>query len=200
MRTWPEKLYYITHLSNIPSIMTYGILSRRRIKQFGLEFHDIADPKFVAIRDSHQIEGRSLSEFVNLFFQPTNPMLWRLLYTYKTTDLAIVEVNWAVSDCSLAHVSVGGVVAGGKIHPVETGLPLLKQHRRMLEKGGWDASTESKFQIQSECFISDEVPAPQISGLIFSQYEAFQHIRSPLVDRLVKVMPFMFFGGDAPQD
>ena len=72
-------LYYITHINNVPSILQRGIYCHERIETEHLEYTRIYDEGIVANRrDIIVPDGRSLWRFSNFFFQPRNPMLYRV--------------------------------------------------------------------------------------------------------------------------
>ncbi|MBM3335523.1 DUF4433 domain-containing protein, partial [Candidatus Sumerlaeota bacterium] len=76
-----NDLYYLTHIGNIPSILNYGILSHERVEAEGIPYKPIYDAQIVATRRSRKTpDGRSLWSFANLYFQPRNAMLYRVVF------------------------------------------------------------------------------------------------------------------------
>jgi hypothetical protein len=71
------ELYYITHIDNIPSIITDGILSHKRVAKH--HHISVALEEVQARRARKRIPGgRPLHEYVNLYFDARNPMLFLL--------------------------------------------------------------------------------------------------------------------------
>jgi len=74
-----RNLYYITHLENVPSILHHGILSHEAVKEKALGFTAIYDVEIVSRRSRISTpDGKTLWSFANLYFQPRNPMLYRV--------------------------------------------------------------------------------------------------------------------------
>jgi hypothetical protein len=73
-----KELFYITHIDNIPSIMTDGILSHKRASK--CQHTSVAMEEVQARRAGKRVPGgRPLHEYVNLYFDARNPMLFRLV-------------------------------------------------------------------------------------------------------------------------
>jgi len=70
-------LYYMVHVDNIASIQTYGILPRNRAMKLEHLGRDIADADVIHRRGLKRPFGRSLHDYVPLYFNPKNPMLSR---------------------------------------------------------------------------------------------------------------------------
>jgi len=74
-----SSFYYITHIANLPSILKRGILAHQRIEDDGVEFTAIYDREIVGNRKNTTTPaGKSLWEYANAYFQPRNPMLYRV--------------------------------------------------------------------------------------------------------------------------
>ena len=87
-------LYYITHIDNIPSILERGILSHEKIQAAHIPYTPIYDNSIVERRRRRSTpEGRNLWHYVNLFFQPRNPMLYRVINTTGRQNLAVLGVE-----------------------------------------------------------------------------------------------------------
>lgn len=74
-----DYLYHFTHVENMPSILEHGLLSHNEAHAKGLVEEDLSDPEVQALRGNRRFSsGRSLHDFVPLYFNPKNPMLYRL--------------------------------------------------------------------------------------------------------------------------
>jgi hypothetical protein len=86
-----KELYYITHIDNIPSIITDGILSHKRA--FKHQHTSVALEKVQARRAGKRVPGgRPLHEYVNLYFDARNPMLFRLVCA-DHSNLCILRID-----------------------------------------------------------------------------------------------------------
>lgn len=100
-----KSLYYITHKDNIPSILRYGVLSHAKIEERGIKHQSIYDTEIVSNRRGKETpDGRSLWGFANVYFQPRNPMMYRVIHERGRDHLAVValkKIYLTVLDCSL---------------------------------------------------------------------------------------------------
>ena len=76
-----KGLFYITHINNIESIIRYGILSHALVEKRNVQFTPIYDAQIVSNRRTKKVpSGESLWDYANLYFQPRNPMLYRVIH------------------------------------------------------------------------------------------------------------------------
>ena len=93
------SLFHITHLANVPGIAQRGLLCRHRILAAGMTYVDLSDPECQSRRRHRHVAGRSvnLHDYVPLFFNPRNTMLYRLWRTQcergQNGCLAILEIS-----------------------------------------------------------------------------------------------------------
>jgi len=90
-----EELHYITTIRNVPSIMSKGILSHKRVKKIN---HNSVAMEVIQERREKKVVpgGRPLHEYVNLYFHPRNPMLY--VRQSHHIDLCILRVSTQVLD------------------------------------------------------------------------------------------------------
>jgi hypothetical protein len=69
-----ESLYYLVHPDNLASICTLGILPLNEVRNRKLVFSSISNSQ-VQRRRECVVEGRSLHDYVPLYFVRRNPML-----------------------------------------------------------------------------------------------------------------------------
>lgn len=72
-----DFLYHFTHVDNMPSIREHGLLSHNAAHQAGLVTEDISDPDVQELRGDKSVFDRPLHDYVPLYFNPKNPMLYR---------------------------------------------------------------------------------------------------------------------------
>lgn len=71
-----DKLYFITPIVNVPSILEHGILSYKRSKS--VQHGSVALPPVQERRDKISVpNGLSLHEYANLYFNPRNAMMYK---------------------------------------------------------------------------------------------------------------------------
>src|SRR5260370_39015490 len=88
-----SSLFYITHVENLPSILERGILSHSQIDAMGVPYTAIYDTDIVNNRKSKTTPvGRSLWDYANVYLQPRNPMMYRVVHEKTRKNLAVVAV------------------------------------------------------------------------------------------------------------
>ena len=101
-RTQKTGLYNIMPLENVSSVLQNGILSHRKAEL--LEHDSVAMAEIQARRERVEIpNGMMLHEYVNLYFDPRNPMMYRLRSIAET--LCILKVSLDVLDLDNVVVS-----------------------------------------------------------------------------------------------
>jgi hypothetical protein len=100
----PDHLHYLAPIKNVPSIITFGILSYNKIQSYKKSYPDfnnlttsIADP-FVNSRRHYRIlsSGRSLHDYVPLYFATHTPMQYVISIRDKKLsqhELVFIEVD-----------------------------------------------------------------------------------------------------------
>jgi hypothetical protein len=87
-----KSSYYIAHVGNLCSIFDQYILSHNGVKARDVEYKAIYDPEIVENRKLKLTpSGHSLWDFANLYFQPCNPMLYRVVHNQCLKDNIVVQ-------------------------------------------------------------------------------------------------------------
>ncbi|MCH7544579.1 MAG: DUF4433 domain-containing protein [Proteobacteria bacterium] len=90
-----EELQYITPIVNVPSILTQGILSHKRVKS--MPHQSVAKPEVQALRAKVHIPGgRPLHEYANLYVCARNPMLYKRQADHQS--LCVLRIATSVLD------------------------------------------------------------------------------------------------------
>ena len=94
--------YHLTHQDNLLSILQYGLLSRNELEQNKIDVKKDISNKDVQKRriKSDPIYKRSLHDYIPLFFNSRNPML----YTQKSIQNQIITLCY--DTCLLSHKDV----------------------------------------------------------------------------------------------
>ncbi len=198
-----RELYYITHLENVPSILEHGILSHAEIERRHMEHARLYDHATVHHRQYRQApNGRSLWEFANLYFQPRNPMLYRVLMENAARKRAIVVlgVNKAVLELPDVCITTGNAASlYSRILPREEGLAQLTDILRQVNISYWTEETGAKRRIMAEVLVPTRVPPEYISTLYVcdqtAQQLAQERLGAHLEQQRVEIVPEppMFF-------
>lgn len=185
-----RALYYITHIDNLPSILTAGILSHARIRAEGVQYTPIYNIEIVnKRRGKNTPAGKSLWHYANLFFQPRNAMLDGLVNpqypeNHRTRrNLAVLGVANTVLQEQGVFIT-DGLAADDltQIYPRSEGLEILQAQQGMLKSEwiSWYHSDEIKRQLMAECLVPNQVNLGHIQQFIVSD----QSIARSLQNRL----------------
>ncbi|EYR63127.1 hypothetical protein N866_02740 [Actinotalea ferrariae CF5-4] len=157
------ELHYMAPFENLPSIAEHGILSHVRAAE--LPHRSVALEDVQVRRDARMVpQGRALHEYVNLYFDARNAMM----YSRRSDDLAVVRVSAAVLDLPGVVVTDGNAANNGTaFYPSPGGLSNLDEDRVFAE--WWDhpdpwVKQERKRQRQAEVLVPDTVPPGLILG------------------------------------
>ena len=92
-----KRLYFITHVDNIPSIIERGIYSHGEMEKQGIAHTPIYDTQIVGNRPKRITpSGDSLWEYANLYFNARNPMMYRVMLEKKPSEIGVIGVDSAV--------------------------------------------------------------------------------------------------------
>ena len=164
-------LYYITHIGNLPSILEKGIFSHAEIAAERISYARIYDSSVVE-RRRHKFtpEGKSLWHYVNLFFQPRNSMLFRVIREIGRQNLAVLGVANTVLQEQGIFITDG--IAASKftqIHPQPRGLEILQTQRAIIQSNSWiswNHCEELERKLMAECLVPDQVKPEHIQRFI----------------------------------
>jgi len=193
-----NQLYYITHIDNVPSILKWGILSHERVEKDAVEYTPIYDEEIIQKRQSMQApDGRSLWSFANLYFQPRNAMLYRVVFFGKCTDkddIVVLAVRPDILNSDDLFISTGNAASGySDILPAKEGRKALPRIRRAVDKDWWKEEDGSKREMMAECLVPDRVPPEFIQAVYVASHDARDKIRETLQYPEVIPEPKMFF-------
>jgi ssDNA thymidine ADP-ribosyltransferase, DarT len=191
-----RNLYYITHLDNVPSILLYGILSHEEIQRRELDFTAIYDTDIVSRRSQISVpDGRTLWSFANLYFQPRNPMLYRVAIEQDVDHLAVV----AVKTKALARPDI--LLANGNAAHRSTIIFPGRERDQFLEEIAdihnltwWNAEDGSKRRIMAECLVPRLIEPSLIDAIYVANSRVAEALQAT-VGRSTQVIaePRMFF-------
>jgi len=195
-----KSLYYITHVDNLPSILRRGILSHELVETQGIQFSKIYDADIVSGRQARIApDGNSLWAFANLYFQPRNPMLYRVIHEKGKDEVAILGVKPQVLDFPGVFVSTGNAASYlSSIIPVEEGVKIITGEMwNVIMNDWWREEDGSKRKIMAECLVPGRVPPDYIHTVYVASRQTADQVRGLLRDVAPKIAvvpePPMFF-------
>ncbi|MDH7516109.1 MAG: DarT ssDNA thymidine ADP-ribosyltransferase family protein [Bacteroidota bacterium] len=195
-----KSLFYITHINNLPSLFQHGILSHRQVTERGVPFTPVYNAEIVAHRQERRTpDNLSLWEYANLYFQPRNPMLYKVLSETDKKDVVILGIKTQVLDVKGAFIALGNAAHSlTALVDVKTGLKAIGgEYWNILNSNWWKTEDGTKRKIMAECLIPDSVLPAAIHSVYVVNQSVAGRVRS-LLSGLpfpveVVIEPHMFF-------
>ena len=174
-------LFYITHIDNIPSILRNGILSHERIQNENIPFIPIYNEQIVSNRkDILTPDGRSLWNFANLYFQPRNPMLYRVLHEKPANQVAIISIQPTILERSDIYVSNGNAAHSSSVilHIKESKKEMRQIIRDTVGVQWWNDLNGSKRRIMAECLVPNVVTPEMFQAIYVGNRHAKEKVEA----------------------
>jgi O-acetyl-ADP-ribose deacetylase (regulator of RNase III) len=197
-----RELYYITHKDNLASILKNGILSHDEINRRGIEYARVYNEDIVSARGEKKApDGRSLWEFANLFFQPRNPMMYRVIDPRTTPNggpqnIVVVGVRRSVLHRNDIYITNGNAANNATIfYPGSEFGRLQPSLMKDIDKKFWKKVDGSKRKIMAECLVPKAIRPDYIEEVFAPNSEVAAELRTKFRDPNVHVIPEpeMFF-------
>ncbi len=192
-----KSLFYITHINNIKSILQHGILSHAAVEERQIDFTPIYDAEIVSHRrDKSMPNGQSLWDFANLYFQPRNPMLYRVISEKDKRNIAIISVRPELLKQSNCFVSTGNAASSpSDILPAKDGLTTIFEMWEIIQSEWWNLNDGSKRKIMAECLVPDQIPPNLIQAIYVTNHDIAEQLRTELTPTKIPIIPepHMFF-------
>jgi O-acetyl-ADP-ribose deacetylase (regulator of RNase III) len=191
-------LYYITHVDNVGSIVQRGLLSHAEVERQKVEFTPIYDDSIVSRRKAKATpEGRSLWEYANLYFQPRNPMMYRVIHEEKSKDsLAVVAVRPDIMQLDGVIVTDGNAAnAPTQFFNSPEGMKVVSANWSIIQNEWWSSEDGSKRRIMAECLVPGQIGPEYIAAVYVPTLETKKKLDSELCNTKLNVIPEprMFF-------
>lgn len=181
-----DALYYITHISNVNSILNRGILSHSLIEKEGISHFSIYNAQVVNRRNLRRISiDKTLWDYANLYFQPRNAMLYSL---YKSSDsaindLAIISVNKTILKRKDVYITTGNAASNdSEIIPISDAKQKIGFIRRSISKDWWSNEDGSKRTIMAECLVPNKVSPSYISHIYVCNEQAKSKLENNITE------------------
>jgi len=185
-------LYYITHINNLASILKRGIFCHRKVEEEKIEFTPIYDADIVSNRKNIEVAGgRNLWDFVNLYFQPRNAMLYRVIFFsgINIEDLIIIGLKSSLLNRNDIFVTTGNAASSNTEFLSSTkAQKYLKTIREKTDKEWWASEDGSKRELMAECLVPDKVDPDNISEIYVPNEKALKKVKE-ICNETIPVIP-----------
>ena len=196
-----RELYYITHKDNLPSILARGVLSHAKMEAEGICPTPIYDTDIGSRRrEITAPDKRSLWSYANLYFQPRNAAMYRLVHEKDPKNLAVVGVDLKVLTEQGVFITDGNAAHETTqfYYPIK-GLEVLRQQWSIIRSNWWNRDDGSKRKIMAECLIPEHVKPEYIQNIYVASNSERDAIEKNIGDANISVSsePDMFFQPDS---
>ena len=194
-----RNLYYITHVDNLPSILEKGILSHERIEAEHVQPARIYNTDIVNRRkEKNTPDRKSLWSYANLYFQPRNPMMYRVVHEKekRAKDLAIVSVTIKTLQTPGVFITDGNAAnEPTQFYTPADGLKIIEQQWKIVQSEWWNNLNGSKRKIMAECLVPDMVDPDLINSIYVADEETRLKLSTTVGYRSIPIIPEpkMFF-------
>ena len=189
-----KLLYHITHISNIPSILKYGLMPRKELEKQGIvDFYDIADHEILSKRETYK---RALSEYLPFHFYSKNPFDGQACKTYGAGNMAMITISRDLHQQYEFYIIPSHPLDKDEpdIYPYDEGFRLI--HWDILDrKSGRDyRDPEIKKACMAECVMKYTIPCQAFHCIFVANEEGQQKILQAPNSNLVRITinPNMF--------
>ena len=199
----PRYFYYITHIDNLKSILKNGILSRNQIKnennllvKLGLadRIKSIHSEDIVQRRKNKTFNNKPLWSYVNLYFQPRNPMLYVVTKNFQVKNIIVLQINSDVINSDDVGITDGNAASNDTHYFTDTNQGLATLTQEQFNKEYWNDSDDAKREIMAELLVYNYIPKEKIIGIYTANEEVANRLRKEITGPL-NIMPNrkMFF-------
>ena len=185
VRLWrPRALYYITPSQNLDSIFKHGILAHRTLTEKDVRPATVYDEGIVQWRAQRTTpQGKSLWDYANLYIQPRNPMLYRVLAEHGHEKIVILEVATRVMDLPGVLFTTGNAARREtQILPMHEWPKYAETIRQMTSREWWSEIDGSKRGIMAEILVPHHVPPEEITAIHVANNEVRGRLLRTLAD------------------
>ncbi|MFH2069641.1 MAG: DarT ssDNA thymidine ADP-ribosyltransferase family protein [Elusimicrobiota bacterium] len=174
-----KQLYYITNVKNIPSILEKGILSHRNVLNEKIEYHAIYDENIISNREKCIVENqKTLWDYANLYFQPRNPMLYRVICNVsKVEDIVVLAIDHSIMSEFGVMISDGNA-ASYQSNITEVAVGLKDINSKTIRTEWWNDADGSKRRIMAECLVPEKIPPQYIISIYCASYSIKENLQN----------------------
>lgn len=192
-----EELHYITPIANLGSIMKHGILSNTLAAKLSPRPKSIAMQE-VQERRKHVIPGgrRRLHDYVNLYFNARNPMLFRLV-SRDDTPICVLRITPQILDVEGTIVTDRNAASEHALfRPAPDGLRIVEHDRVFAD--WWNHydpidKLRHKAEMCAEVLVLNRIAPNHILGACTSGPESSQAVQTHDPQFPVTVNKHLFF-------
>jgi len=168
-------LYYITHKQNLASIHSRGLLALNEVLRRGLTRVDVSNQDVQTLRERHEpIRSQSIHDYVPLYLNPRNPMLFALRELRDV--LVILKVANQVAQDGQAIFCDGNAASATTQFSLDEGI--VASSIEALRAEYWTGIEDGKRRRMAEVLIHQRVAPDQIEAVLCPNGFVANEVRS----------------------
>jgi len=186
------SLYYITHIENVKSILTYGLLSHNNIINRKINFKPIYDEEIINRRkDKVTPNSRSLWDFANVYFQPRNPMLYRLIKQMDNpNDIVVLGLSPEVLKLPGIYITDGNAANDPTDFFIsKDGLKEISKIWSIINSEWWNSNDGSKRKIMAECLVPNSINSDLIHSMFVYNHDVAEKVKTLIAPSNIPIIP-----------
>ncbi|MYA98695.1 DUF4433 domain-containing protein [Candidatus Poribacteria bacterium] len=178
-------LYYLAHIDNLSLLLERGILSQKIRAEENIQYARIADSNIVGRRRYKQTpDEKSLWDYANLFFQPRNPMLYRVIDEKGKQNLTVFRIANTVLQEQGIFIT-DGIAANSQtqFYRLSEGLEMFQTHHEIIQSDSWiswNHDPDLRRKLMAECLVPNQVDPKYIQQFIVSDHVVANSLRGHL--------------------
>ena len=134
--------------------------------------------------------GDNLWQFANVYFQPRNPMLYRVIYEKNKSEIVIFGVTPSILNRADSYISTGNAASvPSEILSAKEGMKTISQMWDIISNEWWKEEDGSKRKIMAECLVPHQISSDHIHSIYVSNHIVAEKIKARLPNITVPIIP-----------
>lgn len=176
-----QYLYHITAIDNLSSILDIGLVSHYQAHFQQLIRKDISDPNVQLLRYQKKLRGIPLQEYVPLYFNPKNPMLF--VRKNQQSQLAILAIDPFV--LTLPHTAFSDGNAACSETNFYWDFPnITKLNWTIIRKQTWHDELDGKRIKCAEVLVYNHIPVNRIWKIFCYSKITVEYVKQTILKNL----------------
>lgn len=196
-----DYLYHMTHKNNLQNILQNGLLSHNQARNSRLTQVDIADNQVNDRRLRNEpIYQKSIHDYVPLYFNPKNPMLYRRGNIQNEIIILAIDSNLLYQSNT---VFTNGNAAAGATSFFSNPNDLTKLNWTCINAEYWNDIVDGKRIKCSEVLVFPSIPTNAIKKIFCNNQQTKQFVTSSLTNHNfieVEIYQNLYFSGFVQQN
>ncbi|MGC8734297.1 MAG: DUF4433 domain-containing protein [bacterium] len=191
-----NRFYYITHVYNLDSILNFGIYSHNKIKNSSISYKSIYEVEVIN-RRKYKVtpDGKSLLDYVNLYFKPRNPMLYRVINEFGEDNIIILGIDGDIIKKNGVFITDGNASSNySRFYSVNNINPfIISKILENIRADSWYNNWRVKIELMAECLVPEIVENFYIKEIYVSNFTSRYKLKKLNYGLPVIISSYFFF-------